>query len=260
MAKGKTSGTRNADSAAAASKAAGRTKERPPGGPPSIPTPGNGGQGGSGAPKNPKKTNSDVTVNANSTPTPAVPAPFPEGSRIVQGMGGTSIVTDKEGTIITTIPSQTPLPQGPTPSVPLEGTEEFRAPASQVQAAKRLASRKVREVENAEFFSKGGTHELLYLIQNKARQEAAVQAKKIRQAQGASSAPDGRDNKRKRATNVTPTVTPSAKNPKVSTTPNPSGGGGYAEAAKRHLERQQESRKDRAQTRNPFLFLFVEGA
>ena len=228
--------------------AAGGSRGQPKGGaPPSQPS-GHGGHGRGGTSK---------PTSTPSNPSSAEMPSAPEGTRILKNRDGTSLVVDKEGTILCKIPA----PGAATSSAPdqFADAEGFRPPSGQIRAAKRAATRKAREESNPDFFSRGGTHELWVLAnqtRQPARQASSRPAPSASGAQGDSGT--GRnDNKRKRQANVTPTgATPPAKTSKATHLPPPPKAGGYAEAAKNHEARKREAQKSRAQEQQPHA-LFV---
>ena len=126
---------------------AGRGRGQLQGGAPSLP-PGHGGRG---------------LGEASSTPTnpgrPPMPRSHPERTHIVPAMNGSSLVCDREGNILYSIPK----PTGQHTAV----DDGFRLPAGQAKAAKREAARKATEAANPEFFAKGGTHALWALVKNR---------------------------------------------------------------------------------------------
>jgi hypothetical protein len=195
---------------------------------------GRGGRG-RGAPDNSNSNNPDPR---NSQPAPF--APFPEGSRIVQGPDGSSLVIDKDGTILTTLYSQ-PSGSGSSPSSQFADADDFKVPAAQAKKAKQAAARKAREEEHADFFKKGGTHEMLSMILNRTKQNSSGQEKPQPNL------------KRKKPLNPTPSgVTPPAKKP-TKFQPAPPKEGTFAEASQRHAARQRDSRRDREQEYNPYV-------
>jgi hypothetical protein len=178
------------------------------------------------------------------------------GSRLVKGPDGSSLVVDKEGNILST------LYQEPEPTAPgqFEDAEGFKLSAGQIRKAKRLANRADLEKEHAAFFEEGGSHKMLSMILNKAKQSTGQPKPNKNQppAQGGrgtqGSGPSG--NKRKRSLNQTPTgVTPLAKNKKKnSPAQDPPKEGSYAAATKKHADRQRNAQREkREQEVNPYL-------
>jgi hypothetical protein len=121
---------------------------------------------GRGAPNN------NTRNPRNSKPT--LFAPFPEGWRIAQGPDRSSLVIDKDGTILTTLYPQA-SGSGSSPSSQFADADDFKVPAAQAKKAKQASARKAREEEHADFSKKEGTHELLTAILNKAKQSSSRQ-------------------------------------------------------------------------------------
>ena len=199
--------------------------------------PGQPGRGGRGA---------SSTKSTAAKPLPAQPAtPSLEGATLVPAADGSTLVIDKDGNHISTIYPRETVQELPAPA------DDFQVPARQAKKAKQLAVRKAREVENADFFNKGGTHELFALVLNKARQETSQARPRPPLPPGGSG--QGRPNKRKRPLNPTPSGnTPPTKTPHKGKSPaTPAAPGSYAAAAKKHNDRQRANQQERPQELNP---------